>query len=137
MLLVPGLIGIAELHPYEYVYYNALMGGTSGAAEKYELDYWCVSGREAMGYVNSVAGQGARVAVVGNLRSFNPVQRSDLLVFHDPSAKSEPDFALICNKHVYEDIFPDMATTYAVTRGDAVMAIVKTAVRREQPLKPR
>jgi len=29
-----------ELHPYEYLYYNPLVGGLRGAAQRYETDYW-------------------------------------------------------------------------------------------------
>ncbi len=31
---------LARLHPYEYLYYNALVGGLDGAARRYEMDYW-------------------------------------------------------------------------------------------------
>ncbi len=39
---------MAELHPNEYVYYNALVGGTNGAEGYYELDYWGNSYAEAV-----------------------------------------------------------------------------------------
>lgn len=29
-----------ELHPYEYLYYNRLVGGLHGAARRYVMDYW-------------------------------------------------------------------------------------------------
>lgn len=29
-----------QLHPYEYLYYNPLVGGLSGAAHRYVTDYW-------------------------------------------------------------------------------------------------
>lgn len=35
-------------HPYEYVAFNALAGGTAGAEGRFELDYWGVSLREAI-----------------------------------------------------------------------------------------
>lgn len=31
---------LARLHPYEYMYYNPLVGGLEGAARRYEMDYW-------------------------------------------------------------------------------------------------
>ena len=34
---------IAQLHPYEYVYFNDLSGGVAAAAGRYELDYWGTS----------------------------------------------------------------------------------------------
>lgn len=37
---------MARLHPYEYVYYNRLVGGVSGASRLFELDYWSTSLRE-------------------------------------------------------------------------------------------
>lgn len=36
-----------RLHPYQYVYYNALTGGLRGAEGRFELDYWAVSYKEA------------------------------------------------------------------------------------------
>ena len=31
---------LARLHPYEYMFYNPLVGGIEGAARRYEMDYW-------------------------------------------------------------------------------------------------
>ena len=39
------------LHPYEYVYYNELIGGLKGAEGKFELDYWGAAYTEAAKYV--------------------------------------------------------------------------------------
>ena len=38
---------MVRLHPYQYVYYNALAGGLKGADGRYEIDYWGQSYREA------------------------------------------------------------------------------------------
>jgi hypothetical protein len=38
---------MADLHPNEYVYYNALVGGVAGAQKGFEMDYWSNSIREA------------------------------------------------------------------------------------------
>jgi hypothetical protein len=38
---------LVRLHPYQYVYYNQLVGGVDGASGRYELDYWAASYREA------------------------------------------------------------------------------------------
>lgn len=37
-----------RLHPYQYLYFNALVGGPAGAFGRYELDYWCLANREAL-----------------------------------------------------------------------------------------
>lgn len=45
-------ISLIRLHPYQYIYYNALAGGTSGAGRSYELDYWGTAYKElAEGFV--------------------------------------------------------------------------------------
>jgi hypothetical protein len=31
---------LVELHPYEYLFYNSLVGGLPGAARRYDTDYW-------------------------------------------------------------------------------------------------
>lgn len=43
-----GLAGarLAATHPYEYVAFNGLAGGTAGAEGRFELDYWGLSLRE-------------------------------------------------------------------------------------------
>lgn len=42
------LYKMAALHPYEYIFYNALIGGTEGAQGSYETDYWGLSNRAAV-----------------------------------------------------------------------------------------
>ncbi len=41
-------VTLARLHPLEYVAMNALAGGTKGAADRFELDYWAVAATEAL-----------------------------------------------------------------------------------------
>jgi hypothetical protein len=31
---------LVQLHPYEYLYYNPIVGGLKGAAGRYDTDYW-------------------------------------------------------------------------------------------------
>jgi hypothetical protein len=37
-----------RLHPYEYLFYNQLVGGLEGAARRYEMDYWVAVMPEAV-----------------------------------------------------------------------------------------
>ncbi len=43
-----GLVGLSQvrLHPYQYIYYNELAGGTAAASRSYETDYWGTVYRE-------------------------------------------------------------------------------------------
>jgi hypothetical protein len=38
---------MVKLHPYEYIYANRFTGGVAGAYDRYELDYWGTSFKEA------------------------------------------------------------------------------------------
>lgn len=55
-LIVVNLFGTAvemkTLHPYQYIYYNSLVGGLKGANGKYETDYWGAANREAVEWFN-------------------------------------------------------------------------------------
>jgi hypothetical protein len=42
------LIALVTLHPLEYVAMNAFAGGTRGAYDKFELDYWSLAATEAL-----------------------------------------------------------------------------------------
>ena len=41
------VIGMARLHPYEYVQFNSLAGGVRGAQSHYMLDYWGLAFKQA------------------------------------------------------------------------------------------
>jgi 4-amino-4-deoxy-L-arabinose transferase-like glycosyltransferase len=41
------VIGMARLHPYEYVYFNRIAGGVQGAQQRFMLDYWGLAFKQA------------------------------------------------------------------------------------------
>jgi hypothetical protein len=45
--LVSPLIEMVRLHPYQYVHFNRLIGGIAGADNKFMLDYWGLSFKQA------------------------------------------------------------------------------------------
>ncbi len=48
LLLLPGIVGSIQLHPYEYAYYNSFIGGTSHAFRQYETEFWLTCYKEAV-----------------------------------------------------------------------------------------
>lgn len=46
-------VTLARLHPYEYLFYNPLVGGLQGASRRYDLDYWFASMPEALGQLEA------------------------------------------------------------------------------------
>jgi hypothetical protein len=59
-----------HLHPYQVVFFNALAGGPAKAREKFELDYWGVSLKQAAAWMNANLPDGARVLLTGQYHHF-------------------------------------------------------------------
>lgn len=78
IVVFPGLLGILNLHPYEYIYYNAFVGGVEGAYGNYELDYWGTSLREAANFLNETAPKNSQIAVMNGPHMFQTFAREDL-----------------------------------------------------------
>jgi hypothetical protein len=126
LLLLPGIIGVIRLHPYEYIYYNEFVGGMDGAVDKFPLDYWCTSNREAMEYINANAQPDVQVAVWGGLTTAEPFERDDIRVYQDWRTTTQPDYALGCYQAITaEDFFPDLEVVHQIRRGLGVLSIVK------------
>jgi hypothetical protein len=62
LAVVPQMV---RLHPYEYIFYNAAVGGTAGAAGRYEMDYWGSSIAEAARWIHAHRCPGRPTEVVG------------------------------------------------------------------------
>jgi hypothetical protein len=45
--VIAPVLAMAQLHPYEYAYFNALAGGERGASGRYMLDYWGLAFKQA------------------------------------------------------------------------------------------
>jgi tetratricopeptide (TPR) repeat protein len=61
LLTIKPIIHTFKNHPYEYVYFNELVGGIKGAYGNYELDYYFHSLREATNWVIQNAKKDANV----------------------------------------------------------------------------
>ncbi len=126
ILLFAPSIAAAQLHPYEYTYYNSFTGGTSGAFRTYETDYWLTCYKDAV-------------------EQFD-VQHNTLYVKREPyiaayyahnegavrdyrtefSSITTGDFVLV-NTRANEDIktFKDAPVILQIRRGDAVFCEIK------------
>jgi hypothetical protein len=128
LCVLPGIIGIVRLHPYEYIYYNSFIGGVNGAADKFEMDYWGTSFREAANYVSSVARPNANVWIEGPTQSFSNYGREDLHLFssHENLRAEHYDYIVVTTRdHIDQVTYPGAKVVYEVTRGKAILAVVK------------
>ena len=134
LALLPGLIAIVHLHPYEYVYYNRLVGGVSGAYQRYELDYWATSFHEVAQFLNHQAPIGETVVVWGPLvpldhaltREFNLCRAKE---YH--LTPNQTFYAVILVRfHLEETVYPQAPEVFRVT---LVNEVPLALVRRVQP----
>ena len=124
VLLLPGLLGLFRLHPYEYAYYNAYVGGTAGANGKYHMDYWCLSLREAQEQVNQLASPGAVVFARRSLYSAIEYARPDLQMTKEEAERGSAEFVLVCTHYTEDALTGGADLVHTVTIGPAVAAEV-------------
>jgi hypothetical protein len=134
LALAPGVWGIISLHPYEYAYFNSLAGGVSGAYDAFEVDYWCLSLKEATKYVNQAAGAGEVVRILGPVQSAEPYARADLIRSGLRSPTSSADMVLVCPiepRRAWDN--SDFQLVHQVTMGRAVLTEIWKRIPPPEP----
>jgi hypothetical protein len=121
---------MAKLHPDQYVYYNQIVGGVDGAENRYELDYWGNSYREAVNrLVAYLKGEEEKTGIHKPYKVFVCAEGSSA-AYYFPKTLSlatderEADFyisvtRLGCDKEYDGD------TIITVDRDDATLSVVK------------
>ena len=128
LVILPGLIASTRLHPYEYVYYNQFVGGVDAAVDRFELEYWATSYREAAHEANRIAPANANVWVDGPAHLFNRFARPDFHIYspQEPERADHYDIVVTLARYDLEKTsFPEAPIVYQVKREGAVFAIVR------------
>ncbi|MFN8432374.1 MAG: hypothetical protein U0V18_00025 [Anaerolineales bacterium] len=126
--LLPGMIGIITLQPYEYIYYNQFVGGVDGAKDRFEMDYWAISYREAADYVNSVASPNADIWVEGPAQLFSLFAREDLKIYSSGELDRAESYEYVVTFTRYnfdETVYPDAEIMHRIERDGAVLTVIK------------
>ena len=131
MLLLPGLVAIVRLHPYESSYFNSFAGGLSGAADDYYLDPMCITYREAAGIVNDVAAPNAVVSAEGPHDNVAPFVREDIKVVSSFN-RGRAAYLLACKRMLFTDFSEEgFVVRQEITRDGAVLARLLERVETE------
>jgi len=126
--LLPGVLGIITLHPYEYIYYNQFVGGVNGAKDRFEMDYWAISYREAADYVNSVASPNADIWVEGPAQLFSLFAREDLKIYSSGELDRAESYEYVVTFTRYdfdETVYPNAEIVHRIERDGAVLTVIK------------
>lgn len=128
LVALPGLLASARLHPYEYVYYNQFIGGVREAVDRFELEYWATSYREAAQEANRIAPANANIWVDGPAHVFNRFARPDFHIYspQEPERADHYDIVVTLARYDLEKTsFPQAPIVYRVTREGAVFAVIR------------
>jgi hypothetical protein len=129
LVILPGLFASVRLHPYEYVYYNQFIGGVKGAVDRFELDYWATSYREAADEANRIAPPNANVWVDGPAHVFNSFARPDFHIYSPQEADRADHYDVVVTLARYnleKTSFPEAPIVYSVKREGAIFAVIRT-----------
>ena len=135
LFALPGIYACLQLHPYEYIYYNSLVGGVKGAFRHYELDYWATSYKEAAEYLNEVALPDSSIGVVGTDSVFKPYARPDLKVsFFNGVDIGEGFTYLVVSSRANNDlaVCPTAKVIKTIERDGAILASIKQVSSAEE-----
>lgn len=130
-LTLPGLISGVLLHPYEYIYYNGLVGWTANVEKKYETDYWNTAFCEAGKYLDpqlsiskSVAFTNEGIAEIFDECALNQFQ---MLSERETVSKIDPDYSVISTRWDDDiDYFRNMSIINTIHIGKTELLVIKS-----------
>jgi hypothetical protein len=128
-VFLPGIIALVALHPYQYTYYNTLVGGTGGAFRRYETDYWLTCYRELMGELDQSAPADSTLFVHRQPSIAQGYAAATITVRrYDPEAdETFPGSLLLLTTRSNVDLtnHPDAPEMLSVGRAGAVFCLVR------------
>ncbi|CCH93172.1 Similar to tr/Q89QQ8/Q89QQ8 [Microcystis aeruginosa PCC 9432] len=120
-----------SLHPYEYTYYNRAYGGLKATQGQQETDYWGLSLKEGMEWLNQNAAANSTIVVAGPMFAAEMVQdyqKNLTMIYRDDFAwgkAPEPDYYMGLSRYDYFQAFPHCPIVHAVQRQDTPLTIIK------------
>jgi 4-amino-4-deoxy-L-arabinose transferase-like glycosyltransferase len=129
LLLLPGIVGSVQLHPYQYTYYNSFVGGTNGAFRRYETDYWLTCYKESVERLNQRTSEPAALFVKREAYIAATYANNNIRVRELRGALNEVDTGdyVLIGTRTNEDrsTYRDAPIVVEVKRGDATFCIVR------------
>jgi hypothetical protein len=130
IVTIPDLLGIVNLHPFEYAYYNVFVGGPSGAYRRYENDYWLTCYLKAMQPFEELANQNPIVYVMRQptLAENYAVAGVTVLPYKSTDLLKTDDYILLSTRSNLDLNFTQESNVrWTIGRQGAIYCIVKQA----------
>ncbi len=133
VMALPGIYAGIQLHPYEYIYYNSLIGGVLGAYRKFELDYWATSFQKSIQYINENAEPGTTIAMsIGSRQVVREYARPDLSigVTNNLNVPQSQPYYILSSTRANQDLTycKNIKIVFAVQREGALLSYVKQVI---------
>jgi hypothetical protein len=129
LFIIPGLIGITKLHPYEYAYYNSFAGGTGGVFRFYETEYWLTCYKEAVEELNNTVKTDINLYVYREAYIAKYYANDNIHIYNlrGQVGNMQPDDFVLISTRTNEDIllFADAPIILEVTKNNAIFCVVK------------
>ncbi|MDR3574580.1 MAG: hypothetical protein P4L50_12000 [Anaerolineaceae bacterium] len=131
LILLPGIISGLWLHPYEYVYYNALVGWTGNIGRTYENDYYGTSLCEAGRYLSSIAKDGSQIVFTDPILSWMFNQCTDkkfqIIINRSNNPLGSPDYSVVLTRYNDDqDYFRSMKKIKTIQRGETPFLVIRS-----------
>jgi hypothetical protein len=138
-LIFPGVYACFQLHPYQYVYYNRLIGGVAGAFRKFDLDYSGTSFKEALKYINSNSEPNAQTFVIVGPRHLARAYarkslKEQILGEIDPVGQNGSDYyyvLFLTRGNADLNVCAEGEVVYSVERDGAALAYIRKVYSRK------
>jgi hypothetical protein len=92
---------IITYHPYQLSYYNELVGGITGAKGKYDMDYWGISQKKAVEWLNKNAPLGSIIHIVMSADVAAKYLRPDLKDKLNSTGFDNADYTVVLNRQSF------------------------------------
>ncbi len=129
ILLLPGIAGIIQLHPYEYTYYNSYIGGTRRAFRQYETDYWLTCYKEAVEDLEQTLDLPGNLYVhrEAYIAAYYADENVNVLDLRGHLNEVKPEDYILVNTRTNEDhkVFKDAPPVLQIRRGEAIFCEIK------------
>ena len=120
---------MVALHPYQYIYVNRLSGGLEKVRDRYDTEYWGLSLREGMEWINENAIPGSTVLVGGFIYSAQLFAEPSMKVMgYNESTAAEtpkPYYYLAWPRWDAQSKLPQCPVVHQVTRLNVPLSIIK------------
>ncbi|PSF38304.1 hypothetical protein C7H19_04735 [Aphanothece hegewaldii CCALA 016] len=131
------LYDMISLHPYEFIYFNRNYGGLKAAYHQQETEYWGLSFKEAMEWLNQNAEPNSTILIAGPWiaaeiyadpsRNFTIMNRDEFPWGKVPN----PDYYMALPRYDYQSssFFPECPIIYSVTRQDTPLTTIRNCLK--------